>query len=434
MKFSKLSQLFLVSSIGLLVATIFSACAITTIDYVFVACSAGSGTASAGQIQTYAVDSQSGALRTGAPTVASGGTNPVSMIVSPDYAHLYVANAGTSTIVHFTIGINGVLTADSHTVTLTTTPIALAVNSAGTYLYVVSCTAAPNTAFPTLSCTGGATLTEYSLASGVIGSAVSTKTLSLYGTYASYSGDVLVPTGLTVLTNNSVVSGNAVYVTAYDLSAYNPGCIPTPPATSCTTSTANPGWVFGYTIGTGGALTALANPFEAGIKPTAIAATPVDTYLYVTDYAQGQLIGYAIMSGSTLNFLPGGPYRTGSEPSAVTIDPRGKFMYVTNSLDSTVSPYQIDLATGAPTVTVNSTSTGGSNQTDTQPVAVVIDPALGRFVYTANYLGNSVSGFRLDSTSGSLSINQASPYPTGAKPTAVASVPHGNYSTQAVTP
>ncbi len=32
MKFSKLSQLFLVSSIGLLVATLFSACAITTID------------------------------------------------------------------------------------------------------------------------------------------------------------------------------------------------------------------------------------------------------------------------------------------------------------------------------------------------------------------------------------------------------------------
>jgi 6-phosphogluconolactonase (cycloisomerase 2 family) len=109
-------------------------------------------------------------------------------------------------------------------------------------------------------------------------------------------------------------------------------------------------------------------------------------------------------------------------------------MYVTNSLDSTLSPYQIDLATGAPSVTVNSTSSGGSNQTDTQPVAVVIDPALGRFVFTANYLGNSVSGFRLDSTSGSLSLNQATPYPTGSKPTAVASVPHGNYSTQAVTP
>jgi 6-phosphogluconolactonase (cycloisomerase 2 family) len=428
MKFSKLSQLFLVSSIGLLVAIYFSACALVTVDYVFVACSAGSGTASAGQIMTYAVDSQSGALRTGASTVASGGTNPVSMVVSKNYEHLYVANAGNSTIVHFTIGLNGVLTADSHTVTLTTTPIAMAVNSAGTYLYVVSCTSAANTAFPTLTCTGGATLTEYSLSSGVIGAAAATKTLSLYGSYAGYSGDILVPTGLTVLANNTVVSDNAVYVTAYDLSAYNPGC------TSCVTSTANPGWIFGFTIGSGGALTPLSTPYEAGIKPSAIAATPVDTYLYVTDYAQGHLIGYTILDGgASLAFLPSGPFRAGNEPSAVAIDPRGSFIYATNSLDSTVSPYEITLATGVPTITVN--VTGSSiNSTDPQPVAIVIDPALGRFVYTANYLGNSVSGFRLDSTSGALSQNQASPYPTGYKPTAVASVPHGNYSTQSVTP
>ena len=55
------------------------------------------------------------------------------------------------------------------------------------------------------------------------------------------------------------------------------------------------------------------------------------------------------MGGSTLNFLPNGPFRTGNEPSAIIIDPRGKFIYVTNSLDSTVSPYEIDLATGVPT-------------------------------------------------------------------------------------
>jgi 6-phosphogluconolactonase (cycloisomerase 2 family) len=181
-------------------------------------------------------------------------------------------------------------------------------------------------------------------------------------------------------------------------------------------------------------LTALANPFEAGVKPTAIATDPTNRFAYVTDYAQGQLIGYAIMSSSTLNFLPGGPYRTGNEPSAIVIDPRGKFIYVTNSLDSTVSPYEIDLTTGAPSITVNSTSTGGSNSTDTQPVAVAIDPALGRFVYTANFLGNSVSGFRLDSTSGALSQTQSTPYPTGYKPAAVIGIPHGNYSTQAVAP
>ena len=49
-------------------------------------------TGSDGQIETYAVDSQSGALRTGAQAVSSGGVNPVAMAVSGDYANLYVAN------------------------------------------------------------------------------------------------------------------------------------------------------------------------------------------------------------------------------------------------------------------------------------------------------------------------------------------------------
>ena len=55
MKFNKLSQLFLVSAIGLSVAALLTSCAINTIDYVFVADSAGSGSGSAGQIQTYDV-------------------------------------------------------------------------------------------------------------------------------------------------------------------------------------------------------------------------------------------------------------------------------------------------------------------------------------------------------------------------------------------
>ena len=103
MKFSKLSQLFLVSIIGLLVATLLTSCAIVTIDYVFVGNSAGSGAGSAGQIQTFDADSETGALRSGARTVPSGGINPVSMATSSDYANLYVVNEGSNNVVHFSI-------------------------------------------------------------------------------------------------------------------------------------------------------------------------------------------------------------------------------------------------------------------------------------------------------------------------------------------
>jgi len=408
MKFSKLSQLFLVSSIGLLVAILFTACEIQTIDYVFVADSAGSGSSSAGQINTFAVDSESGALRMGASSVPSGGSTPVALAVTPDYANLYVANQGNNSVVHFAIAGNGVLT-QKDLVTTSTKPVSLAVNSAGTYLYVISGTAT-------------STLTEYSLSSGTIGAVASQVTLAI----PSYTTDSLVPTGITVLANNATVSGNAVYVTAYDQSAYNPG--------GTATSTANPGWVFGYTIGASGALSAVSgSPWKAGVKPSAIVSDPTDRFVYVTDYASNQMIGYSIQSGSILNFLTNGPFKTGNEPVAIVIDPRGKYIYAANSLDSTVSAWSIDLATGTPAGTANVVGSA-ANTTDTQPLSLVVDPALGRFIYTANHLGNSISGFRLDPDNGTLSTTQATPYITGAQPTAVVAVPHGNHSLQATTP
>jgi len=408
MKFSKLSRLILVSSIGLLVASLFTACEIQTIDYIYVASSSGSGTGSAGQINTFAVDSASGALRLGAPSVPSGGSSPVAMAVTLDYANLYVANQGNNSVVHFAIDGNGILTQKDQ-VTTGSKPVFLAVNSPGTYLYVVSGTTS-------------ATLSEYSLSSGAIGGAASQISLSVPG----YTGDTIIPTGVTVLANNTTVSGNAVYVTAYDQSAYNPG--------GTATSTANPGWVFGFTVGSGGALIpASGSPWKAGVKPSAIASDPTDRFVYVIDYASNQMIGYSIQGGSVLNFLTNGPFRTGNEPTAIVIDPRGKYIYVTNSLDSTVAAWSIDLATGTPAATANVVGSA-ANTTDTQPISLVVDPALGRFVYTANHLGNSVSGFRLDPDNGTLVTTQATPYPTGSQPTAVIAVPHGNHSAQSVTP
>ena len=160
---------------------------------------------------------------------------------------------------------------------------------------------------------------------------------------------------------------------------------------------------------------------------------PTNRFVYVTDFASNQLIGYGITDSTSLSFLISGPYRTGDEPSAVTVDPRGQYIYVANALDSTVTSYAIDLATGIPSPVINTTG-GQMNASDTQPVALAVDPALGRYVYTANLLGNSVSGFRLNPNTGSLEQTQATPYPTESKPRAVVIIPHGNHSIQTTTP
>ena len=59
---------------------------------------------------------------------------------------------------------------------------------------------------------------------------------------------------------------------------------------------------------------------------------------------------------------------------------------------------------------VGTAGTAG-NTTDTEPVSIVVDPALGRFVYTANYLGNSVSGFKLNPSDGTHSANSGHALP-----------------------
>ncbi len=193
MKFSKLSQLALVSAIGLIVATLLTACQLVTIDFVYVAASAGASSGSAGQIYGYATDAQSGAIRSAVTPISSGGTNPVAMAMTSDYLNVYVANQGNNTVVHFAISDSGVLT-QKDSITLPNTPVSIAVNPANTYLYVVSGTSS-------------ATLTEYALSSGAIGSATSSQPLTL----TAYPTDTIIPTGVTVLANN-----NAVYATAYD--------------------------------------------------------------------------------------------------------------------------------------------------------------------------------------------------------------------------
>src|SRR3569833_408280 len=230
MKFRNLRQLAVVSAVGLGVATLFSGCQLVTIDYLFVVffvctVSGGSTTCPNGEIETYAVDSQSGAIRNGAPAVCSGGSTPTVLAVSPGYQNLYVANQVDKNIVHFSLAANGVLSSKD-TVTLADPVTAMTVSPDGNSLYV-------------LSGTTSATLSVFGLSSGTIGTAPQSQTpLTIPGN----ATDLVVPTGITVLP-----SGKAIYATAYDKSSYYPG--------GQVSSSASPGWLYGFVVGSCGALT-----------------------------------------------------------------------------------------------------------------------------------------------------------------------------------
>ncbi|MGB6157076.1 MAG: beta-propeller fold lactonase family protein, partial [Acidobacteriaceae bacterium] len=113
---------------------ILSCGASNTVDFLYVT----SNLQSPGQINAYEVNSESGAIHQIADSpYPSGGRNPVYEVASPTGLNLYVANHDDNTIVEYAIGTDGKLYPLTTTNTPGTEPVALAVNSSGTALYVL---------------------------------------------------------------------------------------------------------------------------------------------------------------------------------------------------------------------------------------------------------------------------------------------------------
>jgi DNA-binding beta-propeller fold protein YncE len=416
MKFNKPSQLLLVSAASLLGATLVTACATLTTDFVFVASSKAAGTNNYGEIDVFEINSESGFMRQ-IPTspFPSGGRNPVAEAVSSDQFNLYVVNQDDNSIVQFAIGNDGKVYPQNTSNTPGIYPLAVAVS--GTSLYVVDTFQPLPICSNAAPCSGSIGVLPITIGSGsppsdTLGPPLANGSLTYwplcqYG-YVSATNFTQCATGATsdVVTPTAVnvtPSGAYVYVTAYD-----------------STVTPHVGYVFAFASGAGG-LTPLNGgvPFPAGSQPSAIASDSTSSYIYVTDFNRGNLLGFSIASG-LLTPLAGSPFPAGDQPSAVVADPTYPFLYVANSLDNTVSAYSI--SSGALTSL-------GSYATGTQPVAIGIDPSTSHFLYTANFLGSgingTISGFELDPTAGTLVNSENSPYNANAQPTAVAAIPHG---------
>ena len=405
MKFNKSSQLLLVSAASILVAGLMTACATLTVDFVFVASSKAAGPNNYGEINIFEVNSESGHMRQiPASPVPSGGRFPIAEAVSSDNQNLFVVNQDDNNIVQFVIGNDGKLYPYNTVNTPGIFPLGVAANSTNlfvvdTYQPLPSCsTAAP--------CSGSIAVFPLA-AGGSASSAPCTATVCIQpaatnaGISANYwplklagkPADVIVPTGVNVL-----ASGAFVYVSAYDSSV-----------------APNAGYVFGFSVGSGGVLTPLAgSPFAGGILPSAIASDASSKYVYVTDYTSSNVRGFSVASGQLIP-LAGSPFPTGNAPSAIVVNPSFSFAYVTNSTDSSISAYS--MSNGVLTRI-------GSYPTGLQPVAIGIDPSTNHFLYTANFLGNDVSGFQLSQTAGTLLVSQFSPFPSNSQPTAIAAIPH----------
>jgi 6-phosphogluconolactonase (cycloisomerase 2 family) len=401
MKFSRPSQLLLIAAASLAAASLITACETLTVDFVFVASALAAGSNNYGEIDVFEIDSESGRMRQ-IPTspFPSEGRDPVAEAVSADYQNLFVVNQDDNTIVQFIIGSDGKLYPYNTVNTPGIYPLAIAANKSNvfvvdTYQPLPLCSTADpcSGSVAVYPLTAATSSTPVGLGTPATNPAVSAQfwPLTLSGANASH---VIVPTAVNVL-----ASGAFVYVSAYDSSV-----------------TPNAGYVFGFSVGSGGVLTAVpGSPFAAGDKPSAVASDAKSAYVYVTDAVRGDVLGYSVGSTGALAALSGSPYPAGNDPTGIVVDPTYAYAYVSNSTDATVTAYS--MSSGVLTRI-------GSYATGLQPVAIGIDPSTNHFLFTVNFLANTVSDFELSTTSGTLLDAQGTPFNTNAQPVAAAAIPH----------
>ncbi|HTW49987.1 MAG TPA: beta-propeller fold lactonase family protein [Acidobacteriaceae bacterium] len=409
MKLSNIGRrLVAAASTALAALTIVSCGASNTVDVVFVT----SNKQSPGQINVYYLDSESGALHQLVDSpYPSGGVNPVYEVTSPNGLNLYVANHDDNTIVQFAIGTDGKLYPLNTVNTPGTEPVALAINPAGTQLYVLDyySPAAPGEPSYTDLNPGPGSVSVFPINSdGSLGTPVSLGAANYLSVQCFPTNLAITPNGnfLYVTNTNAVVTTDAPPVS---------GTIPQLPA-SCPSS----GTVSAFAVASaanGGGLTALTgSPFTtgSGSEPTGIVADPDSGALYVTDAALNQLYTFSIGSAGGLTLAA--TTDTGTEPmGAVAVSTASaKYLYVSNYIDGSLSSYSLSGAAPSPIAT----STAGASG----PLCMVIDPDLQRFLYTADYVGGLVGGAELDPATGGLIQNQGSPYVTEGQPTCVAAV------------
>jgi 6-phosphogluconolactonase len=419
MKFSKFGRPMLAAVFSLGVAAVFTACGYhDTVDFVFVT----NSKSNPGQINVYLARANSGQLIQIADSpYPSGGRNPVGLVTSPNDKYLYVINHDDNTIVEFGIGTDAKLYAQHTYNTPGTFPNSIAIisvvvnNVTYSYLFVTDTYQPQYTA----ANPGPGALVVYPISStdGSLGTAVANGNLSYYPLSLGET-NVLNPTAMNVLTltpaGSTTAAGTFVYVTIQnsttglgEISAFSLD----PTTGSLTAESCSPSTSVCDSSGNGN--------FSAGAAPSAIASTPLGQYLFVTDSARNQLLTLAVQSNGQITPLPGSPVQTDVSPDAVNVDPTGTFVYVANYTANDISAFFI--GTSTPTTGISPNGTYG---TGTGPTCVLVEPALGSYVYTTNFLDNTVSGLNIDAN-GILAPVQNTPFLAAGQPTCIAATTHG---------
>jgi len=342
---------------GLSAAT-WTGCTTTSSHYVFAAIPANN------TIAVYREDPNSGILTALLNSPFAAGKAPEAVLLHPSGKYLYVANSGEDDISLFSIAPStGILTEVSRTSTSGLTPLYMALDATGGFLYVVNDLSAPSSNLSVFQVASDGTLTL---------------TNSPYPLGVTARSMALAPSG-----NFIFIGSELGQVAVYPLSS---GVLQ-PPVGAFTTA--------------------------VGTIPTGLAVDSKGAYLYVANDDGNSISAFSIGAGGALAQLPGSPL---GEPSGVTspvaliIDPSGKYLYVANQGTNNLGAYSIGSDGGLTILTLSPFSTVK------QPTSLAADPN-GKYLLVGGQSG-SLEVFLLNSGNGTL--GEVASYSPGAFPSSIA--------------
>jgi 6-phosphogluconolactonase (cycloisomerase 2 family) len=166
--------------------------------------------------------------------------------------------------------------------------------------------------------------------------------------------------------------------------------------------------VFSIDNTTGALSPTTGSPFSAGITPAEVVVAPSGQFLYISDSGSG-ILAFSLAAGAP-TLISGSPFPGGTQ--GVSMTPSGAYLYAI-SIDNEVWAYSIDSTTGSLAQLSNSPFVDPAGTGDFTG-AIVVDPT-GSFLYTYNTFGfpNTISGFAIDKSTGTLSVMPSSPLGTG---------------------
>jgi 6-phosphogluconolactonase (cycloisomerase 2 family) len=180
--------------------------------------------------------------------------------------------------------------------------------------------------------------------------------------------------------------------------------------------------------GTGGPVTIVpGSPFASGTN-VYLTVDPLSRFVFAADEdAPGGVLAFTINpSTGVLSAVPGSPFAIGSASNPVSVgqimvDPTGSFVYVTLPATGQVAGFSIDASSGVLTPVPGSPFAAGSGA-----FAIAVQASGTNFpsyIYVANQMADSISGYSINETTGALTPLASSPF-TAAGVTALVTDSH----------